>query len=425
MISQDLYNNLTGILEEELVPSMGCTEPVAVALTAAKAVSALGVPFERIEVGCSSNIIKNIKSVVIPNTGGLKGIEAAALAGAAAGNADLGLEVISTISPEKQKVIADLLSRGVCASYHLKSDKLLHIRVTAYGSGHTAVAETADSHTNICRVELDGQILFQKDASCDNKQAAGHDRSLLTFANIIEFTERVDIDDVKHILDPQIQYNLAIAEEGIRGSYGITLGKTILSEGGELFGKVCGYTVSASEARMDGCALSVITNSGSGNQGIAASVPIIVYCKQKNIPPERMYRALVLSNLLTVYQKSFIGKLSAFCGAVSASCASAAAITYLAGGTKEQIEATVTNTLAAASGILCDGAKASCAAKICAVLNIALLAHKTAMNGESYKPGEGIICSDADSTIRAVGAVARDGMRDTDAQIIEIMLGNN
>jgi L-cysteine desulfidase len=360
---------------------------------------------------------------VIPNTGGLKGIEAAAVAGAAAGSAEAGLEVIKDISPENQKLIAELLKNNVCVSYHLKSDRLFHIRVKMFGSGHTSEAETVDSHTNIVKIERDGEILFQKSSANGEGKGPGYDRSLLSIGGIIEFAETVKIDDVKHILDPEIKCNLAIAEEGMRGNYGITLGRTILKEGSP-FSRICGYTVSASEARMDGCAMGVITNSGSGNQGIASSVPVIVYCDLMNIPSEKLYRALVLSNLLTIYQKGFIGKLSAFCGAVSSACASAAAITYLAGGTKEQIENTITNTLASASGILCDGAKASCAAKIGTGLNMALLAHKAAMNGESYKPGDGIVCRDADSTIRAVGAVARDGMRDTDEHIIDIMLAN-
>lgn len=411
------------ILGEELVPALGCTEPIAIAYASAKAKEVLGAFPSGIKVSCSGNIIKNVKSVVVPNTGGLRGIEVSALAGAVGGNADHGMEVLSHLKKEHTLKISELLEKGICEVSALNTDKTLHIVIEASAEQDTVKVEVQDFHTNIVKIEKNGQAIYEKPALTESYLGKLTDRSVLNVDDIFCFAETVDLETVRTLLEQQIKNNMAIAREGLKGQYGVDIGNTLLNGGeGGVFNKMKAYTASASEARMGGSELPVTTNSGSGNQGIASSVPVILYARERGISEERLLRALVLSNLLTIHQKTLIGRLSAFCGVVSASCASGAAITYLAGGNLTQIKMTITNTLANVSGIVCDGAKPSCGIKIAASLDAAIMAHLLAMNNRAYLPGDGLVKSDIENTISSVGRMARDGMKETDKQILTIML---
>ena len=411
------------ILQEELVPALGCTEPIAIAYAAAKARDVLGGLPSYIKVSCSGNIIKNVKSVVVPNTGGLKGIEVSALAGVVGGNADYGMEVLSQLNKRHAQEVSGLLQKGICEVSALDTNITLHIIIEVYADTETAKVEVQDLHTNIVRIEKNSRTIYEKFASTESYLEKMTDRSILNVDDIFYFAETVELEKIGTLLEQQINNNMAIAKEGLKGQYGVDIGNTLLHGGqASAFNKMKAYTASASEARMGGSELPVTTNSGSGNQGIASSVPVIVYAQEKGISKERLLRALVLSNLLTIHQKTLIGRLSAFCGVVSASCASGAAITYLAGGGLNQIKMTITNTLANVSGIVCDGAKPSCGIKIAASLDAAIMAHLLAMNNRAYLPGDGLVKADIEDTISSVGRMARDGMKETDRQILSIML---
>ncbi len=411
------------ILREEMVPALGCTEPVAIAYAAATARDVLGVFPARIEVSCSGNIIKNVKSVIVPNTGGLKGIEASAWAGIVGGNAGSRMEVLSRLEKRQAVKVSELLDKDLCRVSALDSDKSLHIIVEVWAGQNSVKVEIRDFHTNIVKIEKNGQTIYEQAASAENYLGTLTDRSILNVDDIYRFAEIVDLPKVRGMIEQQIENNMAIAGEGLKGHYGVNIGATLLNYGPTgTFNKMKAYTASASEARMSGSELPVTTNSGSGNQGIASSVPVIVYAREKGIGEERLIRALVLSNLLTIHQKTLIGRLSAFCGVVSASCASGAALTYLAGGSLEQIKMTITNTLANVSGIVCDGAKPSCGIKIAASLDAAIMAHLLALDHKAYLPGDGLVKNDIEDTIASVGRMARDGMKETDEQILKIML---
>ena len=417
---------LVAILRRELIPAMGCTEPISIALAAAKAREILGAEPEEILAGCSSNIIKNVKSVTIPGTHRLHGIEAAAVAGAVAGKAEAGMQVLADVPEELKDTVSRRVKAGICRSYHLKSGHALHVRIEMRAGEDTAVAEIRDDHDNFVFLEKNGTVLLDRREACalnaaeEQREEAG----ILKLSVIREFADTVDTERIRPILERQIACNMAIAEEGMRGGYGLHYASALLDEHSTVYDRMEAYAASGSEARMSGCAMPVIINSGSGNQGITASVPAVLYCRDKGYPDEKLFRVLAFANLLTVAQKQYIGKLSAFCGAISAACASGAALTYAEGGTLEQICDTVSNTLAVAAGIICDGAKPSCGAKIAIGLHAAINAHKLAMRHRSYRPGEGIVCQDADTTIREVGRIAKDGMGQTDAEIISIMLQN-
>lgn len=420
------YEKYFEILREEMVPALGCTEPIAIAFAAAKARAILGQFPSEIKIHCSGNIIKNVKSVIVPNTGGLKGIEVSALAGIVGGNADHEMEVLSNLDKEHALKVADLLDVGLCQVLPLESDKTLHIIIEVSADQDLVIVEIQDFHTNIVKIEKNGQRLYERPVLAANYLGTLTDRSILSVDDIFDFAETVDIKKVRDLIKQQIVNNMAIAEEGLKGHYGVNIGDTLLNYGpANIFNRIKAYTASASEARMSGCELPVVTNSGSGNQGIASSVPVIVYARETGIGEEQLIRALVLSNLLTIHQKTLIGRLSAFCGVVSASCASGAAITYLAGGSLEQIKMTITNTLANVSGIVCDGAKPSCGIKIAASLDAAMMAHLLALDNKAYLPGDGLVKSNIEDTISSVGRMARDGMKQTDEQILKIMLEQN
>ena len=418
-----LYDNYVQILKEELVVAMGCTEPIAIAYAGAKAREVLGQKPEKVIVKCSGNIIKNAKCVTVPNTNGLIGIGASAITGILAGDASKELESISFVDNKYLDEIASLVDSDYCKVCLLDTPISLHIVMEVYCGDDSAIVEIKQAHTNITKIVKNNQVLFQQEESEDKYLGVFVDRSVLNVKDIYDFANNVNIDDVKHLLDSQIEKNLAIAKEGLKGTYGLGIGKVLLnSYSDDIITKIKAHAAAASEARMSGSPMPVVTNSGSGNQGMTVSVPLIVYAQEKNIEKEKLYRALVLSNLLAIHQKTLIGRLSAFCGVVSAACASGAAITYLAGGSLKQIEDTITNTLANVSGIVCDGAKPACGAKITSSLDGALMGHYLAMAGQAYKPNTGILKDNVEQTINAVGRLGKDGMKQTDIEILNIMI---
>ena len=433
--TDERYGHYVAILEEELIAAMGCTEPIAIALAAARARELLGACPSRVEVEASGSIIKNAKSVVVPHTGGLKGIEAAVAAGIVAGRADRGLEVIAEVSQADVAQVVAYLERTPIEVGRAKSELDFDIVVRAFAkrdaqmagpdaSARSALVRIADHHTNIVREERDGIVL--RDVAPASEGGADEsltDRSVLSMEGIWDFATTVRIEDVRALLDRQIACNDAIAREGLDGVWGANVGSVMLGAyGGDVKVRACAHAAAASDARMSGCELPVVINSGSGNQGITVSVPLIVYARELGSSDEQLYRALVLSNLVAIHQKTGIGRLSAFCGAVSASCAVGAAITYMVGGDLEAIKRTIENTLANIPGIICDGAKISCAAKIAAGLDAAFLAHHLSMNGKAYAPYTGILRQSAEETISCVGLIGKEGMKETDREILQIML---
>ena len=414
--SQDLQT-----LKEELIPAMGCTEPIAMAYAAAKARAVLGKMPEKIDIVISGNIIKNVKSVIVPNTGGLKGITAAIAAGVAVGNADKQLEVLADVKQEDIPKIAEFMNSCQMTVMKSQSDKLLDIDLHLYAGSDSVRLRITDQHTNIVLIEKNGKVLFEAGSAAND--GGETDRSVLNVQDIVDFAETVDIDDVRELLEKQIGYNLAISEEGLHGSYGASIGKTLIATRGEdVRVRARAQAAAGSDARMSGCELPVVIVSGSGNQGMTASLPVIVYANDMGASHERLLRALVVSNLITIHQKTPIGRLSAFCGAVSAGCGAAAGVAWLIDGTTEAVSATITNTLGMISGTVCDGAKPSCAAKIASAVEAGLLGFDLYENGKGLHGGDGILKNDVEKTIESVGQLAREGMRETDAEILDIML---
>lgn len=421
MIDSKIKTDFLAILTGELIPAMGCTEPIALAFASARAREVLGGTPEQITAYCSGNIIKNVRCVSIPNSGGMIGVEAACTLGAFGGNASRVMEVLEEVTEESLSATKEFLSQGKCQVNYLDSEIPLHFIIEAKRKDDTVTVEVRHAHTNIVRIEKNGEIVYKNKAAIDETSSVDH--SSLSIEAIKEFADTIEISKIKSMLDMQIRCNMDIAYEGMSGDYGIGIGKAIReSYPDSVVTRMRAYAAAASEARMDGCDMPVIINSGSGNQGIASSVPVIVYAREMSIPQEKLYRALAFSGLMTVYQKEFIGKLSAFCGAVSASCAAGAAITYMVGGTVRQIEDTIDNTLADIPGIICDGAKISCAAKIASALDAAMLAHSMAMKGKAYAANTGILKEDAGETISCVGYIGKVGMRKTDQEIVRVML---
>ncbi len=414
------------ILNEELIPVMGCTEPISVAYAAAKAREVLGKEPEKVLVQCSGNIIKNVKSVTIPNSGNLVGIEAATILGITGGNASRQLGVINEVDEEAIKRTHELIKReSYCKVELLKSDILLHIFITVFNGNDKVSVEIKHSHNNISKIIKNNDILFENVEEEGKYLGVLSDRSILNVTDIKEFADNIEIDKIKPLLEKQISYNIAIANEGLTGKYGLGIGKILLEKYPDnIITRIKAYAASGSEARMCGCTLPVVTNSGSGNQGMACSIPVIVYGREKGFSDEKIYRALAFSDLITIHQKTFIGRLSAFCGAISASCASGAAITYLEGGSLTQIKNTIINTLANISGVVCDGAKASCASKISSGLDAAIMAHHLAMNDRVYENGCGLVKEDVENTIITIGRLGKVGMKETDIEILNMMLGN-
>ncbi len=410
------------ILKEELVPAQGCTEPISLAFAGAKSRELLGGIPDKVNIKCSGNLIKNIRCVTVPNTGNLVGIEASLLAGIVGGDSSKGLEVISNLTEKDIIKMHELLDRDMITVELLETPINLHYILSTEKDKKTCEIEIKDLHTNIVSIKCNGKTIFEKESGLEEFCGVETDRSILTIERIVDFSNTVEFQKLKTLLEPQVYYNLQIAKEGLKKNFGVSIGQTILKHIHSIYGKIKAYTAAASEARMSGCAMAVITNSGSGNQGLATSIPVILYAEHKCITEENMYRALVLSNLLTLYQKSFIGRLSAFCGAISAAISSGATLTYIEGGTTEQIEMTIINSLANVSGVVCDGAKPSCASKIVTGLEAGFLGHFLAMENHSYNPKSGILRKTADETIHAVGQMARIGMKETDHVILNLML---
>ena len=420
-MNDKIYREYVEILREELVPAMGCTEPIAVAYCAALARKALGQEPERVEVLASANIIKNVKSVVVPNTGGQRGIAAAAAAGIVAGDADKELQVISSVTQEQIALIAALLDQAEFTVGRSDKDYILHIQVTLTAGGHTARAEIAGSHTNVILLQRDEEILSRQDYE-EKGESCHTDRSLLTVEGIVEFADCLRVDDVRETIQRQIDYNTAIAEEGLRGDWGANIGSILLrSYGNSVHNRAKAYAAAGSDGRMNGCELPVVINSGSGNQGLTASLPVIVYARELNVSEDLLFRGLVVSNLVTIHLKTGIGPLSAYCGATSAGCGAAAGITYLYGGRYREIAHTIVNAIAINSGMICDGAKASCAAKIASAVESGLLGMQMQMHDSQFYGGDGIVVKGVENTIRNVYELAREGMRETDRTIIHMM----
>jgi len=421
VLNETVKRDFLAILEEELIPAMGCTEPIALAFAAAKARETLGAAPDRLLARCSGNIIKNVRCVRIPNSGGMTGIEAACALGALAGDASRHMEVLEAVSPDSLKQTRLFLRDHRASVEFLDSAIPLHFIIELFADTHTATVEVRHSHTNIVRITKDGETVLEIEDLQEATEIA--DRSGLNMENIFAFANEVELDAIRSFTDRQIACNMAIAERGMVGDFGIGIGKSI-SEwyAGTPFATMRALAAAASEARMDGCDMPVIITSGSGNQGITSTVPVIVYAREHGISDEKMRRALMFSSLLTIYQKEYIGKLSAFCGAVSAACAAGAAITYMVGGSLQQITDTIDNTLADIPGILCDGAKASCAAKISSALDAAMFAHALAMQGKVYESNTGILQDDTGDTISCVGHIGRVGMQPTDQEIVKIMI---
>ena len=420
-VSDTTYKKYVQILTEELIPAMGCTEPIAIAYAAAKAREVLGALPTEMTVAVSGNIIKNVKSVVVPHTGGLRGIVSAAAAGAVAGQADRELEVISDVTDKQIEDIKEYLQTAKIEVQHADTPHIFDIMITARHGDSSAFVRIAEYHTNLVCIKKDGEVLFEK--QIETKENGLTDRECLSIENIIEFADCVDIRDVAPVLERQIEYNMAIAEEGLTNPYGANIGKTLLkNHGSDLSYKMRAYAAAASDARMNGCEKPVIINSGSGNQGITTSIPVVVYAREKGLTHEELLRGLCVANLVTTHLKTGIGRLSAYCGAVSAGCGAAAGIAYLQGGRYHMIAHTVVNALAMDSGIVCDGAKASCAAKISSAIDAGLLGLEMYHSGDQFYGGDGLVKKGVENTIATIGRLAQRGMGPTDKEIIRLMM---
>ena len=410
--TDDVYQKYVSVLEEELLPAMGCTEPIAIAYAAAKAREVLGDVPERVFLAASGNIIKNVKSVVVPNTGHMRGIYAAVAAGIVAGKADKQLEVIASVTPEEIEKIKEYMKTTEIKVDLADSGLIFDIDITVYKGNDSARVRIVDNHTNIVLIQKGEDVILSKEISKDNKANNITDRSFMSVEGILDFADSVEIADIEPLISRQIEYNMAIAEEGLKNSYGANIGsvllasnKSVLEQGGEAAIKLKARAMAAagSDARMNGCELPVIINSGSGNQGITASVPVVVYARELGIDKEKMYRALVLSNLLAIHQKTPIGRLSAYCGVVNAGVGAGCGI---------------------ASGVICDGAKASCAAKIGLAVENGIMGYEMYCQGQQFVGGDGIVKTGVENMIASVGRLGREGMRETDKEILKIMLDN-
>ena len=418
------YQAYLDILKEELVPAMGCTEPIAIAYAAARAREALGVQPERVLIEASRNIIKNVKSVVVPNTGDLKGIGASAVAGIVAGKADKALEVLSAIDDSGREKIKEFLNSKEVKVTESTSDLTFDLTVTVFTGDANASVQISHYHTNIVLITKNGEVIH-KNQDCDEISTSNlTDRSIMNVKDIIDFAESVEVKEIEDLLQQQIDYNMAIAAEGLKKDWGANIGSVLLETwGNDVKVRAKALAAAASDARMSGCDLPVVIASGSGNQGITASVPVIEYAKELGSDKDTLFRALLVSNLVTIHQKTGIGRLSAYCGAVSAGCGAGAGIAWLHGGRFEEIAHTIVNSLATISGMICDGAKPSCAAKIAVSVDAGILGFLMYEKGQQFYGGDGIVTKGVENTIRNIGRLGREGMKETDKEIIRIMLG--
>ena len=425
MTKEDIkYQAYVQILKEELIPAMGCTEPIALAYAAAKAREVLGCIPERVHIGASGSIIKNVKSVIVPNTNHLKGIPAAATAGIIAGDASKELEVISDVTEAQTKEMAKYLEETEITVEHIDNGCIFDIIVEVFAGKDSAKVRIANYHTNIVRIEKNGKILHYVPVEGASEEGLT-DRTLLDVKSIWDFINMADIADIREVLSRQIEYNSAIADEGLAGNYGANIGTVLLNTyGNDVRTRAKARAAAGSDARMNGCELPVVINSGSGNQGMTCSLPVLEYAKELHANEDKTYRALALSNLIAIHQKTGIGRLSAYCGAVSAGAAAGAGIAYLCGGGYEEVIHTVVNALAIVSGMVCDGAKASCAAKIAASVDAGILGYNMYLQGQQFYAGDGIITKGIEGTIDNVGRLGKDGMKETNEEIIRIMIND-
>ena len=415
------YDNFVTLLKGDLVPAMGCTEPIAIAFAAAKAREVLGRIPERMVIHCSGNIIKNVKGVVVPNSGGLKGVEVAAILGAIGGRPELGLEVISQVTQEDAEKTRELFEQNICGCELKEGEENLFIRAELIAGDETAAVEVTHRHDHVSRVEKNGRLIFKQ--LYGSTSGVGSKLSL-NIKDILRFANEVDLDDVREIIARQIKYNSAISNEGLTNQWGVQVGKTALLLGGnDPRTRARAAAAAGSDARMSGCALPVVINSGSGNQGITCTMPVVIYAEEIGVSEDVLYRALVLTNLLSLHQKRYVGSLSAYCGAVSAGAAAACGIAYLNGADYDVIGKTLINSLGNVGGIICDGAKASCAAKISTSVDAGIMGYEMAKRDLSFPFGEGIMEKDYEQTIINIGRVGRQGMKSTDIEILNIMIG--
>ena len=434
-MNQAIMDAYSRILKKELVAAMGCTEPIAIAYAAAKCRQVLGTMPQSCKVSCSGNIVKNVMGVTVPNSDGMKGIDVAATLGILGGDPERDLEVLESVTAAHIAEARGLLERGFCSCSLVQNVENLYILIRLTAGSEEAAVEIRNYHKNITRIEKNGQVLFQQESSCAEIPVKDDpDKALLNIADIIAYGDSLEDPQIIDLLKYQLQCNLAIAKEGLEKNYGAQVGKTLLSTVREhnkdtVRTVAKAYAAAGSDARMNGCAMPVVINSGSGNQGLTVSLPIKVYADIYGISRERMVRALAVSNLLAIHQKQYIGSLSAYCGAVSAACGAGAALAYLLGEdlSHEQIYSrvadTVTNTIATVGGMVCDGAKSSCAAKIATAVDCALTAYELSTRGLAFQPGEGLVMDSVEGTIESVGRVGREGMHATDVEILQIMLG--
>ena len=416
-----VYQTYLEILRRELVSAMGCTEPVALAYCAAVARATLGALPDRITVEASGNIIKNVKSVVVPNTGGQRGIAAAACIGALAGDERAGLEVLSRVTQGDKERLVSYMAETPVEVKPLVSENLLDMIVTVFRGESRARVRIANEHTRIVLVERDGRTLVEKDARPEAETDGRPDYDLLTVEKIWDFACTCDPEDVRELLDRLIAQNTAIAEEGLRHDYGANIGKVLLKTGNDVRTRARAYAAAGSDARMNGSELPVVICSGSGNQGMTTSLPVIVYARELGANREKLSRALLISVLVTIHAKSGIGRLSAYCGAVSAGAGAGCGIAYLLGGNELDIAHTIVNALAITSGIVCDGAKSSCAAKIATAVETGIFGYEMYRNGQQFYAGDGLVVKGVENSIANFGRLARIGMRGTDEEIIRMM----
>ena len=419
------YTTYVQILKEELIPAMGCTEPIALAYAAAKAREVLGKYPQKVLVEASGSIIKNVKSVIVPNTGHLKGISAAVAAGIVAGDANRKLEVISDVDDSKKSEIASFLKNIEIDVLPLDMGYVFDLIITLFYDCDYVKVRIVNQHTNIVLIEKNNDIILETEIE-NNSVSGSADRDLLTMEGIWDFINSMDVSDVKDILDKQIFYNTSISEEGLLGNYGANIGSVLLNTyGNDIKVRAKAKAAAGSDARMNGCELPVVINSGSGNQGITCSIPVIEYAKELKVSKDKLYRALALSNLTSIHQKHCICTLSAYCGAVIAGAGARAGIAYLTEGSLESVEHTVVNTLAIVSGIVCDGAKASCAAKIASSVDAAIMGLSMYKDGQAFHGGDGIVMNNIEETIKGISKIGKDGMRETNNEIIKLMVENN
>ena len=418
------YFDFISILKEELVPAMGCTEPIAIAYCASVMRDTLGNIPDSIDIYVSGNILKNVKSVTVPNTGGLNGVNVAAAIGVVAGESSKKLEVIANVKEKDIVKLNEYLKITPISVNHSDNESILYIEIVGKYLNEVARVVIQDAHTNITLIEKNSVAIFVNDKKVE-EHIVKTDKSVLSIKEIIDFSKIVDIDEVEEVILRQIEYNMAIAKEGISNSYGANIGKTIVKySNNNIVQYAKALAAAGSDARMNGCEMPVVINSGSGNQGITASVPVVAYAEENNISKEKLYRALVISNLCTIHIKNSIGKLSAFCGVVIAGAGCGAGIAYLDGGDEKEIVHTIVNSLAIISGVVCDGAKSSCAAKIASAVEAGFLGYYMYKEGNQFYSGDGFIKKGVENTIKAVGKIARVGMCETDKEIIHIMLND-